>query len=222
MPKTNFSGLVRQLTNRQRLKPGSDGPKRAYPPYANPPQVDEELPHRHFFYDTEFMETGGRGKGEIQIISIGIVDEDGRTFYAINREADLSRANEFVAKEVIPKLPPQTDPAWMCPEKIAHELLEFILPDGRPPHLWTWYGCYDHVVMCWLWGQMVDLPEGLPMFTRDLKPMLPFFEAVCGAEIEAPPKPKDAHDALSDARWLQSYWRRVEKACEGMDWFEEL
>ena len=216
-----FSKIVRQMTGREPLSK-STSPPSARSPYADLPKINEDAPHRHYFMDTEFMEDGARGKGSIDLISIGIVDEDGRTFYAINREADLSKANDFVQKQVVPKLPPRDDPAWMSPEQIAEGVLAFLRPDEREPHMWTWYGAYDHVVFCWLFGTMSELPDGLAMFARDLKLMLPFFEANCGQRIYAPSKPRNAHDALADAVWLKDYWGEVEKMCGELEWFKTL
>lgn len=35
-----------------------------------------------------------------------------------------------------------------------------------------YYADYDWVVFCWLFGRMIDLPRGFPMYCRDLKQML--------------------------------------------------
>jgi len=178
--------------------------------------------HRHFFYDTEFMEYAEGGESEIELISLGIVDEAGREFYAINKDADLSKANAFVRENVLPHLPDRSDPAWMRPQEIAEKALAFLTPDNRPPHMWSWYGAYDYVVFCGLYGPMVNLPEPLQKYVKDLKAFLPFFEAASGREISAPEKPENAHDALADARWLRSFWGNVEAACGGLAWFEVL
>ena len=42
-----------------------------------------------YFYDTEFIEDGST----IELVSIGIVAEDGREFYAVSTEFDASNAN---------------------------------------------------------------------------------------------------------------------------------
>ena len=44
-----------------------------------------------YFYDTEFIEDGST----IELVSIGIVAEDGREFYAVSTEFDASNANEW-------------------------------------------------------------------------------------------------------------------------------
>ena len=56
-------------------------------------------------------------------------------------------------------------------------------------------GAYDHVVLCQLWGPMTDLPPAIPRFTRELRQ---FWEDRGSPRM--PPRPRDAHDALVDAR----------------------
>jgi hypothetical protein len=56
-------------------------------------------------------------------------------------------------------------------------------------------GAYDHVVLCQLWGPMTDLPPAIPRFTRELRQ---FWEERGSPRM--PPRPRDAHDALVDAR----------------------
>ena len=46
-----------------------------------------------------------------------------------------------------------------------------------------------------MWGDMTKLPKDLPRFTRELKQ---YWEMAGRPKI--PPAPKDAHDALVDAR----------------------
>jgi len=40
------------------------------------------------------------------------------------------------------------------------------------PIFYGYYSAYDHVVFAWLFGKMIDLPNGFPMYTIDLKQML--------------------------------------------------
>ena len=55
-----------------------------------------------YFYDTEFIEDGRT----IELISIGVVAEDGREYYAVSTEFDPERAGSWVRAHVLPKLPP--------------------------------------------------------------------------------------------------------------------
>ena len=50
-----------------------------------------------YFYDTEFIEDGKT----IDLISIGIVCEDGREYYAQSVEFDESKASEWVKENVL-------------------------------------------------------------------------------------------------------------------------
>ena len=44
-----------------------------------------------YFYDTEFIEDGNT----IELVSIGIVAEDGREYYAVSTDFDAARANPW-------------------------------------------------------------------------------------------------------------------------------
>jgi hypothetical protein len=80
------------------------------------------------------------------------------------------------------------------------------------PELWAWYGAYDHVVVCQLFGRMVDLPKGFPMWTNDLKQEVARVEQL-GKPVTLPTLDGGAaHNALHDARelryratWLHNY-----------------
>src|SRR5262245_20926152 len=127
---------------------------------------------RKYFYDTEFIERGP--EFAIELISIGIVCEDGREYYAISKEFDPAHADEWVQKNVLPLLPPRDSYplafTWKSRTEIAEDLKAFFDPQvfGRP-ELWAYYGAYDHVVFCQIFGTMANMPNGLPYYTRDLK-----------------------------------------------------
>jgi hypothetical protein len=172
-------------------------------------------------YDTEFIEDGVT----IGLISIGLAAEDGREYYAVNSDADWGRIrkNDWLVRNVLPSLPMDspsvldaylkvhpnsypkpsidllgpdvTDTRVKPRQVIANEVRDFVLatPD---PQLWAWYGAYDHVVLCQLWGRMIALPEGVPKWTNDLKQ-----ECVRVGNPELPAMPEvTEHNALSDAR----------------------
>ena len=80
--------------------------------------------------------------------------------------------------------------------QIRSDLEDFFGVDGDEPiELWAWVGAYDHVVLCQLWGPMTALPPAIPRFTRELRQ---FWEERGSPRM--PPRPRDAHDALVDAR----------------------
>ena len=137
-------------------------------------------------FDTEFVEDGRT----IDLLSIGMVREDGATYYAEPAETDRARASEWVAENVLPYLAGPIKPR----AQIASEVVTFVGPD---PEFWAWYADYDWVALCQLFGTMMDLPTGWPMFCRDFRQVtdgdaLPIQDEQDGQE----------HHALSDARWL--------------------
>lgn len=144
-----------------------------------------------FFYDTEFIEDGVT----IDLVSIGVVDERGREFYAVSTGFDPGKAGPWVRENVLPKLPSPGDRAWRSRERIREDLLEFFGKPSGGIELWAWYAAYDHVVLCQLWGPMILLPKGVPMFTCDLKQ-----EAERLGNPKVPEQESGEHNALEDAR----------------------
>lgn len=169
------------------------------------------------FYDTEFLEDGRT----IDLISVGMVRDDGAEYYAVSQDATRGtlrrqiRGSEWLMANVVPSLPKwsgdanlyapkrwlfnYSDPCVKPRHVIAREVRGFILavPD---PELWGWYVSYDHVVIAQLFGRMIDLPPGFPMYSHDLKqeadrlgnPDLPRLSGVGPGMFE--------HNALHDAR----------------------
>lgn len=146
-----------------------------------------------YWFDTEFMEDGRT----IEMLSIGVVAEDGREYYAVSSEADLSHANDWVKANVLPHLgaPMRTR------SEIAAELVSFIGGQVVKPELWAYYGDYDWVVLCQLYGTMMDLPKGWPMFAMDVKQL-----CVSLGDPRLPEQTSTEHNALEDARWTCEAW----------------
>ncbi len=141
------------------------------------------------WFDTEFIEDGRT----IELISLGAIREDGREFY-LEAECDLSRADAWVRQNVLPYIKgPQQPRTW-----IAQQFREFA---GEKPEFWAYYADYDWIVLCQLYGRMIDLPEGWPMYCRDVKQL-------CDA-LGNPKLPKQdelEHHALADAIWTKQAW----------------
>ena len=146
---------------------------------------------RRYFFDTEFIEDGKT----IDLLSIGIVSDDGREYYAASLEADQSRADDWVRANVLPLLPPTGDVAWKSRVTIRDEVTAFLLADAKP-EVWAYYADYDWVALCQLFGRMIDLPKGLPMFCMDLKQL-----SVMVGSPKHPEMNGHEHSALDDARW---------------------
>ena len=205
-----------------------------------------------YFYDTEFLEGTqkkrwwniGKQKPTIDLISIGIVCEDGREYYAISKDFNLKEAwnrydekiqsfngdmrNQFpngrkyrvywirenVLKPIFQELlysghkkarlplPKSSEKQFTYKNlkkliqgfgksniQISKELKHFIyekedvlynkqeldfnsVGDVKSKiQLYGYYSAYDHVALSWIFGKMIDLPKGFPMYTRDLKQM---------------------------------------------------
>lgn len=150
-----------------------------------------------FWYDTEFLEDGRT----IELVSIGVVAEDGREYYAVSTEFDPTRAHPWVEEHVLPQLPPPADPAWRTRARIRADLVDFL---GDAPELWAWIGPYDHVVLVQLWGAMTALPRHLPRYTRDVKQLW----ASLG-EPTLPTQSDGEHHALADARHVRLRWEAM-------------
>lgn len=141
-----------------------------------------------YYLDTEFNESPGR----LDLISIGLACEDGREFYAV---ADFNEAdcNDWVRANVLPLL---GDTPRQSREQIRDGVLAFIGDDV--PAFIGYFAAYDWVAFCQLFGAMVNLPPHWPWFILDIRQMM------CERGITKdmlPPKPKDAHSAIADARW---------------------
>jgi hypothetical protein len=164
--------------------------------------TEQEATVVRYWFDTEFIEDGHT----IDLLSIGVVCEDGREFYAESAEADLSRADEWVRANVIPHL--QGVDREFHRWQIAETLVEWVAEGGGRPEFWAYYGDYDWVVLCQLYGRMVDLPDGWPMFALDVKQL-----AVSLHDPKLPEQSSTEHHALADARWTREAWAFLECGC---------
>ncbi len=162
-----------------------------------------------YFYDTEFIDDGSR----IDLISIGVVAEDGREFYAEATDADLSKANDWVKENVITHLwSRQSDRRsanlWtrdggcgglLYKREIARDLVRFMdVGVFGKPEFWGYYSAYDHVALMQLYGPMINKPDKWPMYTMDLKQWCKSL-----GDPELPKQGKGEHHSLSDARWVR-------------------
>lgn len=250
-----------------------------------------------YFIDTEFLEGKqdktilgikyGETKPTIDLISIGIVAEDGREYYAVSKDFNLKEAwNRFdieiirnsgdmrnrlgdtserkvywlrdnVLKSVYYDLAEkQLDEKDIVDgifsrnhlkelivkygktnEQIAVEIKHFCRPlidkvnyvNGKSkitkwdkPEFYGYYSDYDWVVFCQLFGKMIDLPTGFPMYCVDLKQEEQRIvkeswdkvkDSIWGHEgisnikyVKGYPLQSNEHHALEDARWNKKYY----------------
>jgi hypothetical protein len=188
-----------------------------------------------YWFDTEFIEDGKT----IDLISIGIVAEDGRELYLCNKECDFCKAGDWVWENVLypigiysVDLPNPSDPstspkeretylAMRSRQQIRDEVLKFcgghlsesgsfeLMPGTSKPEFWAYYADYDWVVFCQLFGTMMDLPDGFPMYCRDIKQEVDRL-GLNNMDLPAPEGQESEHHALHDARWTKRAWEHLQ------------
>lgn len=215
-----------------------------------------------YFIDCEFIEgfhkpLFGKRRHFIDLISIGIVCEDGREYSAISNEYKYTDADDWVKENVLDQLYLSTvhgDMRNNCGshnfqriygksnKEIAIEILHFFrcyrdsLFWRAPPgiDIYGYYSDYDWVLFCSLFGRMIDLPKGFPMYCHDLKQMMDekvsgvtnsdyftrfhqkeplSFEEKLKLYKDGPnfPKQDNEHNALADAKWNKSLYDYLNK-----------
>lgn len=181
-----------------------------------------------YWFDTEFIEDGKT----IDLVSIGIVAEDGRELYLQNPSANFAKGNDWVWRNVYPHLSHfslathsrscyvvrnERYGAYEYPHggrchdtdncswsvDLGPAIRSFCDPTSYgKPEFWAYYADYDWVALCQIFGTMMDLPEEWPMYCRDVKQL-------CDS-VGNPSLPKQEiteHHALNDARWTKQAWK---------------
>jgi hypothetical protein len=156
-----------------------------------------------WYLDCEFNENGKT----IELISIALVADDGREYYATSSEFDGTACGPWLREHVIQHLPDKRE--WKSRATIRDEVKKLLLdnvPEGEKPEIWAYFASYDWVVLCQLFGRMIDLPEGMPFFCRDLKQLMDQIEI---SKRDLPEQSGAAHDALEDARWVRAAHQHI-------------
>jgi len=142
-----------------------------------------------YFFDTEFLDDGYR----ITLISIGIVAEDGRTYYAelVSPRWHVFERHQWLAGNVQPHL----KGAMRKTQEVANEIKEFV---GQNPEFWAYVADYDWVALSQLYGSLVNRPVTWPCTALDTYQLPDFKRYVV--------QPEQEHNALSDAVALARSW----------------
>lgn len=170
------------------------------------------------WYDCEFLEDGRT----IDLISLGMLRADGKEYYAINAGVTWLNVwrHEWLRENVIPHLPtregtimgqpyraldrthPDVKPHDQIRDEVTLFLLEAAALSGPTDELelWSWYGAYDHVALCQLWGPMISKPGFVPMYTNDIRQE---FQRYGNPRVEIG---KGTHNALDDARYHKALY----------------
>lgn len=142
------------------------------------------------FFDCEFLDDGC----EIHLLSIGLVREDGKEYYAEIEEAPWDEAAQvtWLAENVIATLTGPKKPR----KQVAHEIEEFV---GTYPEFWAYFAAWDWVSLvrlCSATGLLLDTPPSWPHYCNDIKQL--------HVSLGRPPLPSQTstkHNALDDAKW---------------------
>lgn len=250
-----------------------------------------------YFIDTEFQEgfhkpIFGKRRHFIDLISIAIVAEDGREYYAISKDFDIEKAwnsydlleantnvnhslneqrvywlRENVLKPIIkdfwinkhqlsnlhhigPGLTLSNLKRWIklygkTNDQIQRDIRAFVyaeamvghdglsssdfwisamIEEGKfKPEFYAYYADYDWVLFCSLFGRMIDLPVGFPMYCRDIKQLqdeVDDYYKVQGIDYSAkensdyPFQVEGEHNAFMDARWNKNLFDFLSKVRE--------
>lgn len=184
-----------------------------------------------FYLDTEFVEK----PNTIDLISIGIVTETGHHYYAISKFFDIYnhwKEEEWLRENVYKSI---YESSLTAEEKISMPfnlesmshifnvygesmrsistgVMEFVREHaaGTSIEFYGYYCDYDWVVFCWIFGKMIDLPKGFPMYCRDLKQMMDDRGLDKAWKRKVCPDPDGEHDALVDAMWNKRLHREIQ------------
>lgn len=159
------------------------------------------------FFDFEFIENGR--EHVMEPISIGMVREDGEEYYAEFSHVKWQYASDWVNENVKPFLTGETKGMWA----IAEDIKKFV---GDSPEFWAYFADYDWVLLCQLYGKMIDLPKGWPFYCLDLK------QSMHHLGIDRDSIPVDngqEHNALDDARWNRDvyYYLNAQSQMMGLE-----
>jgi hypothetical protein len=164
---------------------------------------------RHVYLDTEFLPIDPTNRG---LVSIGLTDGQGRSYYAVNRDMDVEAllSAPWMVNNVVPHLPVEKEPdsgGWIG-------MLDFDHPDMKPlqtirdevtayfagteaseTRLYAYYGGQDIGRLHMLWdNDWARMPAFIPQWFTELQALI-----VDAGNPRLPEQPKGLHHALADA-----------------------
>lgn len=160
---------------------------------------------RKLWFDTEFNEytatlDDGRSFPFADPISIGVVDNAGRSFMAVFKDFNRAAAegNEWLMENVISKLPPEKE--WKTAGEIRADLMSFI--GDRDTEFRYWFAPQDALILQnTLTPRFLEMPKHITGY--------PFNIAQKFNDLGAPshliPDKRDAHEVLADAEWTRDF-----------------
>jgi hypothetical protein len=166
-----------------------------------------------YFVDTEFNEE----TSEVGLISLGIVAEDGREFYGVNRDyigdtPEVESCNDWVKTNVLPQLfaslPKDQQVIVRSREQIRDGIVELVANDPFP-EFWGYFADYDWYLVCRLFGRFDQQPKSWNRggsICYDLKQFM-MHQGVLKSHLPAKFEPE--HNALIDAHWTKAAFEKL-------------
>ena len=97
---------------------------------------------------------------------------------------------------------------WATRNEIGKKVLSFCSQEKYgEPEFWGYFADYDWVAFCQLWGAMIQLPKGFPMWCNDLKQW-----CFSLGNPELPKQNSSEHHALTDAVWNKQLFDFLKQA----------
>jgi hypothetical protein len=155
--------------------------------------------HLKFFLDTELIEK----EWSLALISLGVVSEDDREFYAISTEFNPDDANEWVRDNVLPHLEPPNSGLWKPLNEIRAGLLDFIGTEYA--EFWASGGAHDWVAVTHLMGGITRIPTNWWPHINELRQWW--------MQLGKPHYPAQTfHHALQDARLAKRRFEALDQS----------
>jgi len=172
-----------------------------------------------YYFDVEFHEydittPNGQNSKIVDFISIGIVCEDGRTFYAVHNGFNLERAeeNKWISDNVLSRLPPQDQ--WLSMNEIRTNLKTFL--SDNPAQFYYYFAPHDALILLDL---VKTSDHNIGIMSKPSHIRAPIDVAQDYIALGCPqyiypdhenPHLKDMHNALSDAYWVKELKARID------------
>lgn len=164
------------------------------------------------FFDTEF--TGLHQN--TTLISIGLVSECGKTFYAEFTDYDKSQVDEWLQNNVINNLNiPDDDTIQLVntfkgDKEYIKEKLEVWLSQFEQIEMWSDCLSYDWVLFNQIWGHAFNIPKNIYYIPFDLSTLLLCY----GYNVDLLRKEFSGldeinHNALSDAKMIRMCYNKI-------------
>lgn len=163
------------------------------------------------FFDTEF--TGLHAN--TTLMSIGLVDEEGRTFYAELNDYDKSQVDEWLENNVVANF---TGENTMNMQQLKLELTEWLAVYDSV-EMWSDCLAYDWVLFNSIFGTAFDIPENIYYIPFDICTMMKLKGVDPDINREeyafnGVPETAQKHNALWDAQVIRACYENLRLEAE--------